>query len=63
MASMGNAAASGGYYISSHASAIVASPYTITGSIGIFGLIPNVKGLREKIGIQTDVVKTAKMAI
>ena len=55
---MGDYAASGGYYISSIADSIVAEPTTLTGSIGIFGMIPNVKGLAEKIGITYDVVKT-----
>lgn len=57
--SMGNYAASGGYWISAPADAIVASPMTITGSIGVFGLMFNVeKGAREKLGITMDVVKT-----
>ena len=59
--SMGDYAASGGYYISSVASAIVAQPTTITGSIGIFGLIPNIDGLNKKIGLTYDGVKTNKM--
>lgn len=56
--SMGDYAASGGYYISCVADTIVAEPTTLTGSIGIFGLIPNVKELTDKIGITYDVVKT-----
>ena len=56
--SMGNYAASGGYYISCMANRIVAQPTTLTGSIGIFGMIPSVKGLADKIGVTTDVVKT-----
>ncbi len=56
--SMGDYAASGGYYISCNANAIVAEPTTLTGSIGIFGIVPNAKGLTEKIGIDFDVVKT-----
>lgn len=57
--SMGNVAASGGYYISCAADTIVAEPTTLTGSIGIFGLFfSGEKLLRDKIGIHTDVVKT-----
>lgn len=56
--SMGDLAASGGYYISCNADKIFAQPTTITGSIGIFGLIPNVKGTTEKLGLDIDVVKT-----
>lgn len=57
--SMGDVAASGGYYISCGADKIFCQPTTITGSIGIFGLIPNVKGLmNEKIGITTSLVAT-----
>nr|WP_321406142.1 signal peptide peptidase SppA [uncultured Carboxylicivirga sp.] len=56
--SMGDVAASGGYYISCAADKIVAGPTTLTGSIGIFGMIPNVEGLTEKIGLTFDGVKT-----
>ena len=56
--SMGDYAASGGYYISCNADTIVAEPTTITGSIGIYGQVPNVKGLTDKLGITFDVVKT-----
>lgn len=56
--SMGDYAASGGYYISCISDTIVAQPNTLTGSIGIFGLIPNAEQLLDKIGITTDVVKT-----
>jgi len=59
--SFGDLAASGGYYISCPADKIVASPNTITGSIGIFGMIPNAgELLHEKLDISTDVVKTNK---
>lgn len=59
--SMGNLAASGGYYISCAANKIIASPNTITGSIGVFGIIPNFKGLfNNKLGITFDNVKTNK---
>ena len=61
--SMGDYAASGGYYISCAADCIVASPITLTGSIGIFGVIPSAeKLLKEKIGLGFDVVKTNPMA-
>jgi protease-4 len=57
--SMGNYAASGGYYISAAADKILASPVTVTGSIGVFGLIPNAQTLLDKkLGISSDVVKT-----
>ncbi|QRX64586.1 signal peptide peptidase SppA [Dysgonomonadaceae bacterium zrk40] len=56
--SMGDVAASGGYYIACNANSIVAQPTTLTGSIGIFGMIPNIEGTAEKVGISTDVVKT-----
>jgi len=59
VASFGDMAASGGYYIACPADKILASPNTITGSIGIFGIIPNVGELMtKKLGITTDVVKT-----
>ena len=60
--SMGNVAASGGYYIACGASKIVAEPNTLTGSIGIFGLFPNATGLFEKMALTTDVVKTNNFA-
>jgi protease IV len=59
VASMGDVAASGGYYIAAPADTILAGPGTITGSIGVFGLFPNVQKLmNDKLGITTDVVKT-----
>ncbi|KAA6338252.1 Protease 4 [termite gut metagenome] len=58
--SMGDYAASGGYYISCPADCIVAQPTTLTGSIGIFGVIPNAEKLANKVGIKFDVVKTNK---
>jgi protease-4 len=60
--SMGNVAASGGYYIAAPADVIVASPNTITGSIGVFGLFFNGKGLVNKLGVTIDTVKTTPMA-
>lgn len=56
--SMGDYAASGGYYISCGADYIFAEPTTITGSIGIFGTLPNVNKLRDKVGLDIDGVKT-----
>ncbi len=59
--SFGDVAASGGYYISCAADQIVSHPNTITGSIGIYGTIPNIgELLNDKLGITTDVVKTNK---
>ncbi|QKG78743.1 signal peptide peptidase SppA [Tenuifilum thalassicum] len=61
--SMGDVAASGGYYIAAPATAIVANPTTITGSIGVFGLFFNLqKALDKKLGINVDVVKTNEHA-
>lgn len=61
--SMGGYAASGGYYISCGANKIVAEPMTLTGSIGIFGLIPEASELlTDKVGLHFDVVKTNKHA-
>jgi protease-4 len=60
--SMGDYAASGGYYIACGADWIIAEPTTLTGSIGIFGMIPNVQGLTRKLGLDFDVVKTNKFA-
>lgn len=56
--SMSDVAASGGYYIACNANKIVAQPTTITGSIGIFGIFPNMKGTTEKLGLDVDMVKT-----
>ena len=58
--SMGDYAASGGYYISCGADYIFAEPTTLTGSIGIFGTIPNVSKLRNKVGLDIDGVSTNK---
>lgn len=61
--SMGDYAASGGYYISCNSDMILAQPNTLTGSIGVFGLIPNVqKMMKNKLGINIDVVKSNKHA-
>jgi len=60
--SMGHLAASGGYWISTYGDRIFAEPSTITGSIGVFGLLPNVKKLANEHGITWDSVQTAKLA-
>lgn len=61
--SMGGMAASGGYYISCGANKIIAEPMTLTGSIGIFGMIPDASELlTEKLGLSFDVVKTNAMS-
>ena len=60
--SMGNLAASGGYYISCNADRIFAEPSTITGSIGVFGMLPNFKQLADNIGINAEQVKTHQNA-
>jgi protease-4 len=63
VASFGDVAASGGYYISCAATKIMADPTTITGSIGVFGLVPNMKGMfNNKLGITFDNEKTNKNA-
>ncbi len=60
--SMGDLAASGGYWISMNADRIYADPSTITGSIGIFGMIPNLSRSLDKIGVHTDGVGTTRFA-
>ncbi|MCQ2305680.1 MAG: signal peptide peptidase SppA [Bacteroidales bacterium] len=61
--SMGNYAASGGYWISANGDYIFADPTTLTGSIGVFGTFPNLKGLlNDKLGLTFDVVKTNENA-
>lgn len=61
--SMGNVAASGGYYIAAGADKIFAEPTTITGSIGVFGTVPNIKGLSDNIGINAEQVGTNKNSV
>ncbi len=56
--SFGDVAASGGYYIAQSSERIFANPNTITGSIGVLGMIPNVKKLANNVGLTTDIVKT-----
>lgn len=60
--SMGNLAASGGYYIACNANTIFAEPNTITGSIGVFGTLPNFSPLAKKIGINAEQVRTHQNA-
>ncbi|MGL5893799.1 MAG: signal peptide peptidase SppA [Bacteroidales bacterium] len=60
--SMGDLAASGGYYIACGADWIFAEPTTLTGSIGIFGMIPNTKALTDKLGLSFDQVETNRFA-
>jgi protease-4 len=58
--SMGSIAASGGYYIASAATRIIADPGTLTGSIGVIMELPNVEGLMNKIGLKTEIIKSGK---
>lgn len=60
--SMGDYAASGGYYMACPAHYIFAEPTTLTGSIGIFGLVPCVEGLMDKVGLDIDTVRTHPFA-
>ncbi len=63
VASMSSVAASGGYYIAMNCNKIIAQPTTITGSIGVFGLLFNAEGLlKNKLGVTTDRVKTGEFA-
>ena len=60
--SMGTVAASGGYWITTAADRVFAEPNTITGSIGVFGLLPSIQGLANSYGVTFDGVKTGKYA-
>jgi len=60
--SMGDVAASGGYWIATHATQIVAQANTITGSIGVFSMFPNVAGLMDKLGVDVETVSTGPHA-
>ena len=62
VASMGDVAASGGYWIAMGADEVIADPATITGSIGVFGLVPTFEGTMEKIGVSLDGVSTTWLA-
>ena len=61
--SMGNLAASGGYYIACNANKIFAEPSTITGSIGVFGAVPNLEGFADNIGINAEQVGTNRQSL
>ena len=61
--SMGNVAASGGYYMACNANKIFAQPTTITGSIGVFGILPNAKNLADRWGVNAEQVVTNKNAL
>jgi len=60
--SMGGTAASGGYYISCLADSIFAEPFTITGSIGVISMMPDLSGLADKVGLHTDQISRGKYA-
>ena len=62
VASMGNVAASGGYWVATGADHIMAEPSTITGSIGVFGILPSFQGSLDKLGIGADGVKTTPLS-
>ena len=61
--SLGNVAASGGYYLAVAGDKIIGEPTSITGSIGVFGTIPNIKGLADNIGINAEQVGTNKNSV
>ncbi len=61
--SMGNYAASGGYYIACNAAKIFAEPTTVTGSIGVFGIIPNFSKFVDRIGINAEQIQTNKQSL
>ena len=60
--SMGNVAASGGYWVATPADSIFAEPSTITGSIGVFGILPSFQGTLAKLGIGADGIKTTPLS-
>jgi protease-4 len=60
--SMGSVAASGGYWIATAGDAIFAEPETITGSIGVFGILPSFEGALQKLGVGTDGIKTTPLS-
>jgi protease IV len=62
VASMGSVAASGGYWVSTPADFIYAEPSTITGSIGVFGVLPSFQGTLQKLGIGADGIKTTPLS-
>ena len=62
VASMGNVAASGGYWVATPADVIMAEPSTITGSIGVFGILPSFQGSLAKLGLGADGIKTTPLS-
>jgi protease-4 len=62
VASMGNVAASGGYWVATPADAIFAEPSTVTGSIGVFGILPSFQGSMAKLGLAADGIKTTPLS-
>ena len=62
VASMGNVAASGGYWVATAADTIIAEPSTITGSIGVFGVLPSFQGTLEKLGVGADGIRTTPLS-
>jgi len=62
VASMGNVAASGGYWVAAPADVIMAQPSTITGSIGVFGILPSFEGSMAKLGLGADGIKTTPLS-
>src|SRR5205814_8683159 len=58
--SVGSLAASGGYYIAAAADRIIANPTSVTGSIGVITVLPNLKGLMEKVGVDATVLTTGQ---
>ncbi|MGH7859641.1 MAG: signal peptide peptidase SppA, partial [Candidatus Binatia bacterium] len=61
VASMGDLAASGGYYVASQANRVIANPGSITGSIGVIAVLPNLEGAAEKLGIRPIVIKSGEL--
>lgn len=62
VASMGNVAASGGYWVATAAQHVIAEPSTITGSIGVFGILPSFQGSLAKLGVNADGVRTTPLS-
>ena len=60
--SMGGTAASGGYYVSAYAEEIIAQPTTVTGSIGVVALVPNIEGLSDKLGLNWETLRRGERA-
>ncbi|WP_118856384.1 signal peptide peptidase SppA [Sphingomonas mesophila] len=62
VASMGDVAASGGYWVATAANTIIAEPATITGSIGVFGILPSFQGTLDKLGLAADGIRTTPLS-